>query len=697
MENLSHYKNISKNDLEEFIENTLFFILGKRNQYGFWEGYLSSSAVATSIAIFTLYLYNAEKYKTQIKKGLEWIINHSNEDGGWGDSPSSPSNITATLLVWASMSIEYINELPYSEKTLLNAEKWLLNKIGSLTPENIIKALEKRYGNDKTFFAPILTMLVISGRLGKTPDAWKNVPQLPFELAILPDKLWRLLKMEVVSYAIPALIGIGIATHKNKPTSNILLRSLRNILINRLISIAEEMQPENGGYEEATPLVGFICMSLISAGFKDSKIVKKCIDFILISQRQDGSWPIDTHLSTWISCQIINAMSLRTSCIGRLSKIERQNIIEWLINQQHLKKHPLTRGGYGGWSWTYLPGGMPDADDTCAVLIALKNLGARFSSYERNILAGINWLLSIQNNDGGIPTFSKGWGKLPFDRSCPDITSHAIRALSIWYNDLPEKIKSIVKSAIERMLNYLVSVQNSDGSWIPLWFGSQYTEDETNPVYGTSQVIISLTSSEISLSYKFSKEIIKKGVSFLLSTQNSDGGWGAGYNTPSTVEESAVALWALNCSLEKVPDNTILAGLKWLIDTTEKGKNFQSSPIGLYFAKLWYDEQLYSPAFTLGSLLSLDNSCLDKGNSKETYIMLFSSASKLIEAEEILSKSGIKCEPIPVPYMLSIHCSTALLVYIEQKELLEILASKIKYAEIYIQRNGKYIRWEISR
>ena len=43
--------------------------------------------------------------------------------------------------------------------------------------------------------------------------------------------------------------------------------------------------------------------------------------------------------------------------------------------------------------------------------------------------AGLGWLLDLQNHDGGWPTFCRGWGHLPFDRSGTDLTAHALRAL----------------------------------------------------------------------------------------------------------------------------------------------------------------------------------------------------------------------------------------------------------------------------
>ena len=39
-----------------------------------------------------------------------------------------------------------------------------------------------------------------------------------------------------------------------------------------------------------------------------------------------------------------------------------------------------------------------------------------------------------------------------------------------------------------------------------------------------------------------------------------------------------------------------------MIATTEEGARFDAAPIGLYFARLWYSEELYPLIFTVGAL-----------------------------------------------------------------------------------------------
>ena len=44
-------------------------------------------------------------------------------------------------------------------------------------------------------------------------SAWLHVPELPFFLALLPQWCFRFMKLEVVSYALPALIAVGLCRH----------------------------------------------------------------------------------------------------------------------------------------------------------------------------------------------------------------------------------------------------------------------------------------------------------------------------------------------------------------------------------------------------------------------------------------------------------------------------------------------------
>jgi hypothetical protein len=69
------------------------------------------------------------------------------------------------------------------------------------------------------------------------------------------------------------------------------------------------------------------------------------------------------------------------------------------------------------------------------------------------------------------------------------------------------------------------------------------------------------------------------------------------------VEETALAVEALSGARPSVEVERALAGgLAWLVGAVESGRWRESSPIGFYFAKLWYYETLYPLIFTTAAL-----------------------------------------------------------------------------------------------
>src|SRR5262245_8015681 len=153
---------------------------------------------------------------------------------------------------------------------------------------------------------------------------------------------------------------------------------------------------------------------------------------------------------------------------------------------------------------------------------------------------GVRWLIGLQNSDGGMPTFCRGWGKLPFDRSGADLTAHAISAWQAWLPDLDDASSSATRRAIGRALSYLERTQNGNGSWTPLWFGNEHAAGEENRTYGTARTTIALTNRNTPM--------LRKAIGWLEAAQNPDGGWGGARGTLSSIEETALAVHALSAA-----------------------------------------------------------------------------------------------------------------------------------------------------
>ena len=549
-------------------------LLAMRRNDGMWEGHLSSSAISTSVSIFALSVINREEYAQEIEQGTAWLLRTMKPVGAWGDSVESPVNMSATLLSYAAL--HHLGLVPEATKD------YIRETLGWKDEEQLVVGVLDYYGSDLTFSVPILMMCALAGIVSN----WKRIPPFPFELAVLPQRTFRFLNLPVVSYAIPALIAIGILQNRKRHTW---LSGVRELFTPRALRVLTKLQPSDGGFLEAAPLTAFVSMCMAEAGLREHPVTLASAQFLRHTVRADGAWPIDTNLAGWVTSLAAHALRDDLPDKERLADIIRGNATK--------SRHPFTGAKAGGWGWTNLSGSVPDGDDTSGALVALHAL--LDGKYVAEVGAGIDWLIDLQNKDGGMPTFCRGWGKLPFDRSTPDITAHAILAMSLWVNALPESQQPRCRKSIDRMTSWLQKAMTKEGSWTPLWFGDQDAADEENAVYGAATIIDYLkrcnTHTALPLTH---------ALRFLLDSQNTDGGWGGNKGVSSKVTLTAKAIGALS-HFRPDTDEAIRRGIDYLYQRYETGTLYDREPIGLYFSRLWYSEELYNITYLISALRQL--------------------------------------------------------------------------------------------
>lgn len=611
-------ESITTSRLHIAYETARDYLLEQRQSRKHWTGQLAASSLSTATAISALALVRQHFQATTtesdlptnsqlsraIDNGLDWLANHQNQDGGWGDTNLSYSNISTTLLVIAAFKLA---DQQSSHVKLLQAAQKYVDNIG------IEAGLRKRYGKDKTFAIPILANAALAGMV-----SWKKVAALPFELACCPPAIYRFLRLPVVSYAIPALVAIGQVRFLHRRPRNPITWLVRKLTLNKSLRVLQRIQPTSGGYLEAIPLTSFVTMSLAATGRAHHPVANQGVKFLMSTVRDDGSWPIDSDLATWNTSLAIKALNQNATDVAKL------DATTWLLSCQHTERHPYTGADPGGWGWSNLSGAVPDCDDTPAALLAIDAIrrsdsfsAIDFPQLNTAAMAGVTWMLGLQNRDHGWPTFCRGWGTLPFDRSGADLTANVLRALKVWEHEIlalggpfhgkPEDLQQLIENAF----TYLRKKQNGDGSWFPLWFGNQDRSDEENPVYGTAKVLLAYHAWG-----KSEDPIAQQGYQWLATQANSDGGWGSGVKqsrnaagqlcinrSGSGVEETALAIETLlTAPKSELTQNTVNKGLEWMIRSVENGSFTYCSPIGFYFAKLWYHERLYPVIFTVSAL-----------------------------------------------------------------------------------------------
>jgi sporulenol synthase len=271
--------------------------------------------------------------------------------------------------------------------------------------------------------------------------------------------------------------------------------------------------------------------------------------------------------------------------------VEKTN--QYLLKRQHTK--------FGDWvihNPTSLPGGWgfsdintinPDVDDTTASLRSISRTGASLhGAWSR----GINWLLSMQNDDGGWAAFEKNTDNKLFeflpiekaefiltDPSCADITGRTLEFFGN-YTNLSKDHQSIKKG-----VKWLLDHQEHDGSWYGRW-GICY-------IYGTWAAVTGLAAVGV----PESDASIQKAIQWLQHIQNKDGGWGESCYSDSkqtyapleasTLTHTAWALDTLICVSNK-PTPAIRKGITYLLENLQKEDWTTAYPKGQGMAGVFY-------------------------------------------------------------------------------------------------------------
>jgi squalene-hopene/tetraprenyl-beta-curcumene cyclase len=272
----------------------------------------------------------------------------------------------------------------------------------------------------------------------------------------------------------------------------------------------------------------------------------------------------------------------------------------------------------GGWAFEFRNDFYPDVDDTALVLMAL----GRVAFPERTRLhaamcRGIEWLLSMQNSDGGWGAFDhennlQFLNNIPFadhnamlDPSTADVTARVMECLGQagWTASHP---------VLERARAFLRHDQTGDGSWFGRW--------GVNYVYGTSGVLRALETMGLSRQADG-----QRAANWLRAVQNPDGGFGEtilSYYDPSlkgkgksTASQTA---WGLIGLLAEVgaDDPAVERAVRWIVDHQNADGSWDEAEFtGTGFPCVFYLKyHLYRNAFPLYALARYEN--LLKGRKK---------------------------------------------------------------------------------
>ena len=255
----------------------------------------------------------------------------------------------------------------------------------------------------------------------------------------------------------------------------------------------------------------------------------------------------------------------------------------------------------GAWAFQYDNPKSPDVDDTAMCNASLK---AALPEYDPK--SAESWMATMISKNGGFGAFSvdcdsEYLSEMPFadhegmiDPPTSDITGRVLWSL---------------KSHDTKSVDFLVRNQKENGAWEGRW-GSNY-------LWGTWSAVIGLKNASRS-DYRILL-ILHRVKNFLLSTQNTDGGWGESCNSyhepytrpsESTAFHTAIALLTfLEIDSGDTAGGAVDRGVSWLIDNVDESGSwtdtgFNAPAVPRFFYLKYNGYAKYFPVWALSKYLN---------------------------------------------------------------------------------------------
>ncbi|MFC5648382.1 prenyltransferase/squalene oxidase repeat-containing protein [Paenibacillus solisilvae] len=336
----------------------------------------------------------------------------------------------------------------------------------------------------------------------------------------------------------------------------------------------DRIEPDGTLYSFASATVLMI-HALRAIGYAaDHEVIKKAVQGLesMVMTDLDGNRITlqNTTSTVWDTSLISHA--LQSAGLNALNPSITQ-AGQYLLSKQHSKlgdwqlqvQNPVP----GGWGFSHVNHINPDIDDTTAALRAIYGL-RHLPSYREASNKGLQWLLAMQNSDGGWAAFERNnnhrfisW--LPLDGADDAATDPSIADLTGRTLEYAGGMLGLKNNLlfIKRAVQWLYQHQEDNGSWYGRW-GICY-------IYGTWAALTGLSA----VGEPPDSAPIMKAKEWLLQIQNEDGGFGescfsdkAKAFIPLTASTLSQTAWALDAliSVSDSPCKHMNSAVQFLLE-----------------------------------------------------------------------------------------------------------------------------------
>ena len=527
--------------LEKAIERGANHLLSLQAEEGYWQGELEADSTLESDYIYYLHVLGKADPE-RIAKLANYVRQRQLPDGGWSIYPGGPSELNATCKAYFALKLA--GDSPYAPNLVRARE--MVHRLGGLEHSN----------------SYVRFYLALVGAV-----SWDLVPSIPPELMLIPH--WFIFNIyEMSSWTRGIVIPMAILSslrpnwrlpehahvdelfkdpeHKTAALDwSDQLLSWKNVFLavdrgfklyekfpwkpfrQRAIREAKEWMLNHIERTEGLAAIYPAMMNSIFAlmalghGPEDPLTLREIKEFCRFEIEDAETIRMQPCVSpVWDTCIAMVALEEAGLPPDHPALVRAA---DWILSKQVLGPGDWQVKNKdaepGGWAFEFRNDFYPDVDDTAFVLMALQRVKypepARMEAAMRR---GIQWLLSMQNRDGGWGAFDRDNDRkflcnIPFadhnamiDPSTADVTARVVECLGRygWPAEHP---------VIQRAVKFLLQDQCKDGSWFGRW--------GVNYIYGTSGVLRALETVSLA-----TREFCKRAVNWLHNVQKVDGSFG---------------------------------------------------------------------------------------------------------------------------------------------------------------------------
>jgi squalene-hopene/tetraprenyl-beta-curcumene cyclase len=625
---------VTQDQLQKAIATSQNYLLSIQYPDGYWWAELESNVTITAEVILLHHIWGSEQTRMQaLQKAETYLRSQQREHGGWELYYGDGGELSTSVEAYMALRLLGVSA---TDPALIKAKQFILQH-GGISKTRIFTKLH----------------LALIGCYD-----WRGLPSIPPWIMLLPDN-FPFTIYEMSSWARGSTVPLLIVFDRKPIFVTKTTINLDELYVEGVNNCRYEL-PRNNDWTDVFLWLDDACKfaeNLNLVPFREEGL-KAAEKWVLERQEATGDWGgiIPAMLNSLLALRTldydvddpiiqrglaaIDNFAIETEdsyrvqpcvspvwdtawCLRALAESglppNHQALVrggQWLLDKQILDYGDWAvknkQGKPGGWAFEFDNRFYPDLDDSAVVVMGLAEVLLPNEAQKQSVIArGVDWIATMQCRGGGWAAFDidndQDWINLiPYgdlkamiDPNTADVTARVLEMLGQYH-------LSMRADRVNRAITYLIDEQESDGSWFGRW--------GVNYIYGTSGALSALA---VIAPENYSTQI-NQGAAWLVSCQNSDGGWGetcGSYNDPklkgkgvSTASQTAWALIGLLAAYQATGFNAKAAiekGVNYLLatqnhDGTWYEAEFTGTGFPCHFYLKYHLYQQYFPLLALG-------------------------------------------------------------------------------------------------